>query len=151
MLDAGVARVVVGTKLVQDRDLAAAMFATFGERVVAGVDARNGRVSVAGWTEDSELDALDFMSEMATLGAARFVLTDIARDGMLTGPNLPLLRRAVASVGRPIIQSGGMAQASDVTDVREAGAEAVIIGKAIYEGNLSVATAVHLGRNEHGN
>ncbi len=150
MLDSGVARVVVGTKLVQDRALAALLFSKLGERVVAGVDSRDGMVSIAGWTEDSALEVIAFMLQMVEIGAARFVLTDISRDGMLVGPNLDLLACAISAVRRPIVQSGGIATLENVAAVRRAGAEGVIIGKAIYEGNLSVQDAVSVGRVDDG-
>ena len=146
MLDLGVARVVVGTKLVSDRTLAQELFKTFTTRLVAGLDARDGKVSISGWIEDSSLDVIDFAKEMESIGAQRIVVTDISRDGMLTGPNLELLRRMLEAVRIPIVQSGGIASLDDVSAVKNVGAEGVIIGKAIYEGNLTVANAVAVSR-----
>lgn len=146
MLELGVARVVVGTKLVADRVMASQMFEAFGQAIVAGLDARDGKVAISGWTEDSPLDVIDFAKEMVDLGAPRFVVTDIARDGMLQGPNLGLLARMLEVVTVPVVQSGGISSLQDVVAVKETGAEGVIIGKALYEGNLTVAQAVAVSR-----
>lgn len=145
VLDFGVSRVVVGSKLVQDADLSAQFFAELGELVVAGIDARDGKVATVGWTETSEVTAVELAQRVERAGCRRIILTDIARDGELKGPNLDLLRDVVAAVGIPVIASGGVAVVEDLEILRgafPAGVEGVIVGKAIYENRFTVAEAV---------
>jgi phosphoribosylformimino-5-aminoimidazole carboxamide ribotide isomerase len=147
LLEVGASRVVVGTKLVQDQDLAAEMFAELGDRIVAGIDARNGMVAVAGWVEQSSVSAVELALAMQGMGATRIILTDIAQDGMLAGPNLGLLDSVSSSVTVPIIHSGGIGELSDLKllyDMAERRPEGVIVGRAIYEGRFSAKQAVEL-------
>lgn len=147
LLDAGASRVVVGTKLVQDPSLAQTMFDTLGEAVVAGIDARDGMVAVSGWTEQSRRSAVELAQQMATLGARRIILTDISKDGMLTGPNLMLLDEVSSSVAIPIINSGGIGSFADLELLYHRAIkrpEGVIVGRAIYEGRFTVREAVNL-------
>jgi phosphoribosylformimino-5-aminoimidazole carboxamide ribotide isomerase len=145
VLDHGVQRVVVGSKLVQDAELSAQFFAELGEQVVAGIDAREGKVATIGWTETSEVTAVELALRVEAAGCRRIILTDIARDGELKGPNLDLLRDVVAVVKIPVIASGGVAVVEDLGLLRSAfpaGVEGVIVGKAIYENRFTVAQAV---------
>ncbi len=140
-LSAGATRVIVGSALVKNPDNAAEMLTALGDKVVAGVDAKDGHVAVQGWTESSEVDAIDLLLELKLKGLRTAVVTDIATDGMLTGPNLDLLNRAVAT-GVGIIQSGGISSLADLLASRDSGAEGAIVGKAIYEGKFTVAEAL---------
>lgn len=145
VLDFGVSRVVVGSKLVQDADLSAQFFSELGEQVVAGIDARDGKVATVGWTETSEVTAVELAQRVERAGCRRIILTDIARDGELKGPNLDLLREVATAVTIPVIASGGVAVVGDLEVLREAfptGVEGVIVGKAIYENRFTVAEAV---------
>lgn len=145
VLEAGAARVVCGTALVKDPELAARMLDSLGERVVAGIDARNGRMATEGWTEQSDRTAVDLAKWVESLGGRRIILTDIDRDGVLSGPNLELLAEVAAAVDIPVIQSGGVGTLDHVREIQaQALAEGVIIGKAIYEGRFSVSEAVAL-------
>jgi phosphoribosylformimino-5-aminoimidazole carboxamide ribotide isomerase len=147
VLEAGANRVIVGTKLVQDAELARRMFDELGERVVAGVDARNGKVAVAGWTESSEVDAFEFVKHLQDLGAQRLIVTDIARDGSLTGPNIEFLTRILETITIPVIASGGVSALNDLqilANLKAPNLEGVIVGKAIYENRFSVREAVNL-------
>lgn len=142
-LDAGVDRVMVGTKAIEDPSFVDLALARFGERVGIGIDARDGRVAVRGWVDVSDVDALDLARQMAERGVRTIVYTDISRDGMLTGPNLDAMRKmaeAVPSVG--VIASGGVGQPRDITDLAETGTVGVIVGKAIYTGNVDLASAI---------
>lgn len=145
-LDAGVERAILGTSAVADPEMARAAFQRFGERVLLGLDARDGRVAVKGWLETADLDALEFAKQMRELGARRIVLTDIGRDGMLQGINDNQLRRFVAEAGLPIIASGGVSGLEDIRKARDAGAEAVIAGKALYAGALELPAAMEVAR-----
>ncbi len=149
MFDMGVSRVVVGTAAARNPELAAALFTSYGEKIAVGVDARDGLVAVHGWQESSGEQATDFVIRMVELGAARFIYTDIARDGMLKGVNVVSLALvAVAVPGVPVIASGGVTTLGDLDALKEMrihsapNLEGVIIGKAIYAGTVSLPEAV---------
>ena len=145
LLDRGVGRVVVGTKLVQDPELAERFFRELGDQVVAGLDARDGMLAASGWTEHSEVSAVDYAAQLEAIGGRRIILTDIGRDGMLSGPNLELLRTVKSATSLPVIQSGGVSSLDDIRTLAELGAgapEGVIVGKALYEGRFSCAEAI---------
>ncbi len=146
----GVERVVIGTKLVKDPVFAKELFAEFGEGIVAGIDARNGYVAVEGWQQTSSVSAVELSQDMEARGAKRIILTDIARDGMLTGPNLQLLSEVIAAVTIPVIQSGGISTIEDIRALLNLGdkmPEGVITGKAIYEGTLNLIEAISVSKN----
>ena len=149
-LEAGATRVVLGSAIVKDPAFARRTFVRLADRAVAGIDARDRRVAVHGWLETSEIDAVEMALRVRDMGARRIVLTDIARDGMLTGPNLDLLREVHAACGLPIVQSGGISSLQDLNDLfalEEAMPEGVITGKAIYEGRFTVREAVAHARH----
>ena len=143
----GVDRVVLGTAAVEEPALVEQALAAHGaERVVVGIDARDGMVSVAGWTEASEIAAADLLERMAGLGARRFIYTDITRDGTLTSPNFAavseMVERADAAGGARVIASGGIAEIEHLRTLAELGAEGAIVGSAIYRDALDLAAAV---------
>jgi phosphoribosylformimino-5-aminoimidazole carboxamide ribotide isomerase len=145
LLDMGVGRVIVGTKLVQDPQMAERFLRELGEQVVAGIDARSGKVAVAGWTEGSETTAVDLARRVESQGARRVILTDIARDGALVGPNVDLLTHVASAVRIPVVASGGISRIEDLEALlptERLGVEGVIVGKAIYEGRLDLAEAL---------
>lgn len=150
VLGLGADRVVVGTRLVQDESAAEELFQEFGESVVAGIDARNGVVAVQGWTESGGLEAVGFAVRLQELGCRRVVFTDIARDGSLEGPNLPALRAMVGALRIPVVASGGVSRLEDLGEIRDQGAEAVIIGKALYEGRFTLRAAFSTARKNTG-
>ncbi|MHB1190765.1 MAG: 1-(5-phosphoribosyl)-5-[(5-phosphoribosylamino)methylideneamino]imidazole-4-carboxamide isomerase [Armatimonadota bacterium] len=145
MLDLGVERVIVGTSAALDRDLAARFFA-LGERVILGLDAKDGRVAIHGWQETTEDLAVDFAREMEALGARRIIHTDIDTDGMLSGVNLAAMRGMLEAVGIPVIASGGVTNLDDIRSLAGIGVEGVITGKAIYTGSLDLAEAIAAAR-----
>jgi phosphoribosylformimino-5-aminoimidazole carboxamide ribotide isomerase len=136
VFDLGVQRVILGSVLVRDPAFASACFAKFGDRIVAGIDARNGMVATQGWLETSTLTAGDLAKAMVQSGAQRFVFTDIGRDGTLAGPNLEALADFMAAASVPVIASGGVSGPEDIDALRTLGPEGVIVGKAIYEGRV---------------
>lgn len=147
LLSIGVARVIVGTKIVKEPEWASDLFARYGDKVVAGIDARNGMAAVAGWTEGSTVSALELARRVEAQGCRRIILTDIATDGAFTGPNLSLLREVAGGVSIPIIASGGVSCLADVETLaamREPSVEGVIIGKAIYEGRVRLVEALRV-------
>ena len=141
-LAAGVDRVVVGSVAIESPELLTEMAAAFPGRIVLGLDARDGRVAVRGWLETSPLDAIDVARRHAGLPLAAIVFTDIATDGMLSGPNLPALAAMVQAVPLPIVASGGIASAADIRHVAATGAAGCIVGRALYEGAVTLPAAV---------
>ncbi len=143
----GVDRVVLGTAAVEEPELIEQALAAHGaERVIVGIDAREGIASVAGWTESGSIPATDLLDRMADLGVRRFIYTDITRDGTLTSPNFSavsdMVGRADAAGGSRIIASGGIAELDHLRTLANIGAEGAIIGAAIYLGTLDLAAAV---------
>lgn len=142
-LDAGVNRCVLGTAAAQNPDWAEETFAIFADAVVLGLDARDGKVAVAGWRETSQIDAKEFARYMQDAGCARIIFTDIARDGMLQGPNLPALQGMAEAIDIPLIASGGVQAASDAALLAPIeGIEGVIVGKALYEGTTTLKALI---------
>jgi phosphoribosylformimino-5-aminoimidazole carboxamide ribotide isomerase len=144
-LEAGAARVVLGTAAIGDgsaRDFRLACLERFGPRVVVGLDARDGRLAVRGWTEMTELEAFAFAERLRTEGFERIVYTDIARDGALSGPNLEHLTRLAGDSGLAVIASGGIGSIDDLIAVQRTGAEGAIVGQALYTGALSLPAAL---------
>jgi phosphoribosylformimino-5-aminoimidazole carboxamide ribotide isomerase len=141
MLDAGVDRVVIGTAAVSDPNIGE-LFAAYGDRVIVGIDAVNGLVAVKGWQESTSLKATDFAKDMEQKGAKRIIFTDISRDGMLRGPNIDALEEMLNAVNIPVIASGGVSTIDDIFALAKTRAEAVITGKALYEGALDLAEAI---------
>ena len=142
-LDAGVERVVIGTAAVRDPEMVRDVCRDHGsERVVVSVDAREGMVALQGWTEASEVSVLDLARRMGELGVARLLYTDIARDGMLTGPDLDTNARLVQETGMAVLASGGVSSVEDVRQLVPTGVEGVIVGRALYTGAVRLPDAV---------
>ena len=135
----GVSRAVLGTAAVKDPEFTRKAIERFGDKVAIGIDAHDGFVSVDGWTADSELKAVDFALKCKEIGATTVVFTDIARDGMLTGPAVAATRELVEATGLNVIASGGIGSNEDVELIKTSGCAGVIIGKAIYEGKVDLA------------
>jgi phosphoribosylformimino-5-aminoimidazole carboxamide ribotide isomerase len=143
LLEAGVARVVYGTVALQAPEVLVAALEQHGpERVVIAIDARDGRVAAQGWLQQTEVSALDLARRLASAGVVRVLYTDIARDGTLAGPNVEAIRRLVAETRLAVIASGGVSRAEHIRELVEAGAEAAIVGKALYTGDLLLADAI---------
>ena len=141
-LDQGVARAVLGTAAAVDAAIVPAAVAAAGvDRIAVGIDARDGRVAIRGWTETSELTAEALARRVVGEGVRTIIYTDIARDGMLSGPDIEGARRMQAA-GVGVIASGGIAGVSDLLAVREAGLAGAIVGRALYEGRLTLAEAL---------
>jgi len=139
LLKLGVDRVILGTAAVKDPMLVGRLCEQYGEKIVIGIDAREGLVAVEGWTETSVVRAEDLAEDLVRRGATRFIYTDINRDGTLTEPNYTAFAHFKTAANRPVIASGGIAKAEHVHKLRELGAEGVIIGTALYTGNLRLS------------
>ena len=144
-LDLGVSRVVLGTLAVEEPAVVAEALQKFGaERIAAGIDARDGVVRVRGWTVDGGISALDLALQMRTLGLGTLIFTDIRRDGLGSGLNIPATREVAGLSGLDVIASGGVHTITDVIAVREAGLSGVIIGRALYEGTIDLKEALQV-------
>jgi phosphoribosylformimino-5-aminoimidazole carboxamide ribotide isomerase len=142
VLALGAARAIIGT-IAADPEKARPILAAFGEQIVVGIDARDGRVAVRGWRETLERDAVELAQELVAAGARRVIFTDIGRDGMLAGPNLEAMRRMATAVPIPVIASGGVGSVDDVRRLADLGClEGVIVGRALYTGNVSLPEAL---------
>ena len=134
--ESAIERVVLGTAAVRDHRFTEEMLRLYPDRVAIGIDARDGEVSVDGWTRGSGLKTLEFARMMASAGARLAIFTDISRDGMLSGSATESVRELVGHSGLAIIASGGIGSPADIEAVRQTGAAGVIVGKAIYEGKV---------------
>ncbi len=149
LFDAGAGRVVLGTAALEDPTFFAAACLRYPGAILAGIDARAGRVSVAGWTRDSATDAATLAARVAAAGAAAIVFTDIARDGTGGGVNAAAVDALAATIALPVIASGGVASLDDVralVALRRPNLTGVIVGRALYTGGVDLATALRVGR-----
>ncbi len=144
-IELGVQRVILGTAAFEIPELVAEAAAKYPGRIVVGIDAKDGRVATRGWVQKTKVRPVLLAQEMKLRGIQTVVYTDIARDGMLTGPNTQAVRDMAAQTGMEIIASGGMSRLEDVRSVTKAGAAGVIIGKALYTGDISLADAIRTG------
>ncbi len=146
LLSLGVERVVIGTAAVRNPDLVRQLCQDGGSpRVVVAVDARDGLVAVQGWLEKTSVTALELGKRMAELGVERLLYTDIARDGTLSEPNFSANAELVESTGLAILASGGVTTLDHITELAKIGAEGVIVGRALYTGDLQLAAAIAAG------
>ena len=134
----GVSRCVLGTSAIKDRAFTEKALARYGSKIAIGIDAKGGEVAVDGWTEGSGVKAVDFALTMKSLGATTVIFTDIARDGMLTGPAFDATKEMVDKTGLDIIASGGIGSDEDIYYIKRSGAAGVIVGKAYYEGRVDL-------------
>jgi phosphoribosylformimino-5-aminoimidazole carboxamide ribotide isomerase len=144
-ISTGVERVVLGTAAVRDPEMAEAIAAAHGDRVVASVDARSGKVAAEGWTEQSELGTTEVIAALSDRGIGRFIYTPVDVDGLLGGPDLDSLREAAGATDAELIYSGGIGSLDDITALAALGLDnlaGVIIGRALYERRFTVAEAL---------
>lgn len=145
LLENGVRRVVLGTRVVEDRPFVKDMLERWGERIAVSLDCLEGKVTTKGWTEVTDVQAVDLAAELADEGLRCLIYTDVKRDGMLTGPNFQALEEILSAVEIPVIASGGIASLEDICTLvalEPQGLVGAITGKAIYEGTLDFAEAV---------
>ncbi len=143
-LSRGAARVVLGTVALQDRPLLEEACAEFPQRIVLGLDAKEGLVAVQGWTSLSHTRAAELLAGLARYALAAVIYTDIARDGMLQGPNLASLQDVLKESPFPVIASGGISTIDDIHAIKALGSkvEGAIVGKALYDGKLDLRAAL---------
>jgi len=144
LLDAGAARAVVGTRAAKEPDWAIQLCGKLPGRVVIAVDARQGRVAIEGWQEVIAEGPIELARRLAAGGPAAFLYTDVSRDGMLTRPDFEGVAELVSAVDIPVIASGGVASLDDIRELGQCGADAVIVGKALYEGRFALPEALEV-------
>lgn len=139
-LAVGIDRVIIGSMAVKNPDFVKAALEKFGsDKIVVGIDAKNGMVATEGWLETSNVDYISLAKAMEKIGVSLFVYTDVDRDGTLTGPNFEHYERLVAELTTAkVIASGGIAEQSDLVKLQEIGVAGTIVGKAYYNGNISL-------------
>ena len=146
-MDLAVKRVIIGTEAIRNPEFVDAACKKFPGRIVVGIDARNGRVAIEGWTEDTKIDAVELAKRFEDSGVSTLNFTDIHRDGMQTGPNLEETRRLAEAVNIPVVASGGVSTLEDIKNLiplERAGVVGVITGKALYSGTLNFGEALRL-------
>ncbi|MGI6192313.1 MAG: 1-(5-phosphoribosyl)-5-[(5-phosphoribosylamino)methylideneamino]imidazole-4-carboxamide isomerase [Christensenellales bacterium] len=141
-LNAGAGRIILGTAAVKDPAFLKEALAAYGARVAVGVDARQGKVALSGWLEDTDTDAFAFCQKLRDTGVQTVIYTDIERDGSLQGTNLAAYERLKTIEGLNVIASGGISSMEDLLALSKLGVHGAIVGKALYEGRLDLAEAL---------
>jgi phosphoribosylformimino-5-aminoimidazole carboxamide ribotide isomerase len=145
---AGVRRAVIGTSAVTDTMFVKNALKQWGDRIAIGIDAQDGIARVSGWTEDSNMGAIELARRLEGEGAKRIIYTDISRDGVLVGPNIPALQQMIDGTGLDVIASGGVSIVDDIralAGLKHERLDGVIIGKALYEGLVKLEEALQAG------
>jgi phosphoribosylformimino-5-aminoimidazole carboxamide ribotide isomerase len=144
-MDAGVSRVIIGTEAVRNPDLVKTACRKFPERIVVGIDARQGFVAIEGWTKETRVTAVELAKQFEDCGAAAINFTDIERDGMRSGPNIQETAKLASSINIPVVASGGVSSWTDIENLlplEPLGVIGVITGRAIYDGSLDLRSAI---------
>ena len=141
--EVGAARVVIGTRAVLDSTFLLQLVKTHGDKIVVGIDAKDGKVAVRGWVDTTDMQALDLARQVETQGVSTIIYTDISRDGMLSGPNFDAQKQMLSAVKLDVIASGGVSSQNDIEKFRQMAKEhpnlnGVIIGRALYEGKVDL-------------
>ena len=142
LIDAGVDRVILGTAAIENQGLIKESCKWFGNRIIAGVDARNGYVATRGWVKSSEVTAIELIKCMQSVGIGRFIYTDISRDGTLTEPNFEAVGELITAIDAKIIAAGGIASIVHLRKLAALGVEGAIVGRALYTGNIDLKKAL---------
>lgn len=147
VFDLGVSRAILGTALVQSPAIVSRVVQLWGGRIAAGLDARDGKLATRGWLDQSEISAREIARELEVAGVRHLIFTDIRRDGTLTGPNLDALSELIAELtSAEVIASGGVGSVDDLIALNRIGAAGAIVGRALYDGRVDLATAIRLTR-----
>ncbi|HSU80043.1 MAG TPA: 1-(5-phosphoribosyl)-5-[(5-phosphoribosylamino)methylideneamino]imidazole-4-carboxamide isomerase [Candidatus Angelobacter sp.] len=144
-LEAGVSRVILGSAAVSNPTFVKDMIKRYGDKIAVGIDARDGQVAVSGWLETSEMKATDLGKELADAGVGALIVTDISRDGTLSGPNIEGIRDMAKLTGVPVVASGGVSSLEDLLALKKYEGEGIagaIVGKALYDGKIDLGEAI---------
>lgn len=150
-LQMGIQRVIIGSEAINKPAFVKKVCKKYPDRVVIGIDARNGKVAIDGWKETTRIEAVDLAKKFEDCGIAAINFTDIHRDGMQTGPNLEAIRRLAEAISIPVVASGGISSIRDIRrllPLEEVGVVGIIIGKALYSGGLDLKEALDLTRQQ---
>lgn len=150
LLDIGIQRVILGTAAIEQPELIRKLCQKYNEAIIAGIDARDGIVAIYGWKKNTTVTALDLSQQMATLGVPRILYTDIKRDGTLTEPNYLAIAELIDKSKLPVIAAGGISAISHLKKLKKIGVEGVIIGKALYTGNINLKEALAIEEETEG-
>ncbi|MCX6450727.1 MAG: bifunctional 1-(5-phosphoribosyl)-5-((5-phosphoribosylamino)methylideneamino)imidazole-4-carboxamide isomerase/phosphoribosylanthranilate isomerase PriA [Actinobacteria bacterium] len=145
-LATGCQRVNLGTAALEDPQWTAKVISEFGDRIAVGLDVRGHTLAARGWTKEGG-ELFETLARLDADGCSRYILTDVAKDGTLTGPNLELLREVCAATNKPVVASGGVSKLQDLIDLRELtsiGVEGAIVGKALYAGAFTLEQALEV-------
>lgn len=143
-LERGVSRVILGSAAINQPEFVKKMLKKYGEKIAIGIDAKEGYVATEGWIETSEVKATELGKTLADAGAEVFIFTDIAKDGMLSGPNVEAIKELADATGKEVIASGGVSQLEDIKELsKHAGIGGAIVGKALYEKRFTVTEALN--------
>ena len=145
-LQAGLDRVILGTAAVTDEDLLKTALAKYGKKIAVGIDIKDGKVAIKGWTKASDLDAFAFCDEMQKKGVQTFICTDISKDGAMQGTNRELYRQLKERFDVDIIASGGVSSLEDIKALRQYDLHGAILGKAYYTGAIKLSEAVEVAK-----
>lgn len=143
-LSCGINRVIIGTKAVSDSEFVKRAVDKYGDKIVIGIDAKDGMVAIEGWEKTSDFTAVEFAKKMTDIGVKTIVYTDIATDGTLAGPNVAAMEEMVRSVNADIIASGGIGNIEHIKSLIPTGVEGVIVGRALYTGNVDLKEAIKI-------
>ncbi len=141
-LECGIDRVIIGTKAVADSDFVKRAVDKYGQKIVIGIDAKDGMVAIEGWKKTSDFTAVEFAKKMVSIGVQTIVYTDIATDGTLAGPNVDAMAEMTKAVDADIIASGGIGSLEHIKSLVPTGVEGVIVGKALYTGKVNLTETV---------
>ena len=145
-LACGISRVIIGTKAVSNPEFVKEAVEKYGDKIVIGIDAKDGMVAIEGWEKTSEFGAVEFAKKIADMGVKTIVYTDIATDGTLAGPNCAAMKEMVENVNINVIASGGIGNIEHIKSLVPVGVEGVITGRALYTGDLDLAEAIKIGK-----
>ena len=148
-MNAGVSKVIIGSEALYNPELVKDACRRFPDKIVVGIDARNGMVAVEGWSKTSETSAIDLAKEFESCGVAAINFTDIHKDGMQIGPNIEETAALACAVSIPIVASGGVSTIHDIKNllkIESKGVTGVITGRALYEGNLDLKEAIRISK-----
>ncbi len=145
-LACGINRVIIGTKAVSDSEFVRRAVEKYGDKIVIGIDAKDGMVAIEGWEKTSEWKAVDFAKKMEEIGVRTIVYTDIATDGTLQGPNVQAMKEMADSVDVDIIASGGVGSIEHIKALLPTGVEGVIVGRALYTDSVDLKEAIEVAK-----
>jgi len=142
LLRQGVNRIILGTAAIENRELVKKLCQQFGDAIAVSLDARDGRIAIHGWQKNTVVEVLQLSREMVDAGARRLIYTDIKRDGTLTEPNFDMISRLLTEAKVPVVVAGGISKPEHLRRLNDLGVEGVIIGKALYTGDIDLGEAI---------